>query len=82
MVQLVLRNCHLDHTGREGTLRLATDNVFWINMEQDIKNMVMGCRVCLKKQKNKPQETIKHQEVPEKPWSHVASDIFHVHGTG
>lgn len=65
MVPSVLRCCHFSHKGLEGTLRLARDSVFWINMAQDIKNMVMGCKGCLKKLKDKLQETLVLQEVPE-----------------
>lgn len=77
MVKLIFKHCHLSHKGVEGTLRLARDYVFWPGMTKDVYVEVTNCKLCRKKQKDKQEEAILLQ-VPERPWSQIASDIFHL----
>ncbi|XP_059046435.1 uncharacterized protein K02A2.6-like [Achroia grisella] len=80
MVPVVLKYCHLSHKGIQGTLQLARDNVFWPDMTRDITNYVKDCRACNKVQKDNPMEPILLQDVPQRPWSIVATDLFHLRG--
>lgn len=75
-----MKTAHLSHKGVEGTLRLARDNVFWPEMAKDITNFVNACKSCNKVQKDNPMEPIIIQRVPERPWSIVATDLFHLNG--
>lgn len=74
----IMKNCHLSHKGVNGTLSLARDYVYWPEMRRDIITYVNNCKICQKIQKDKPMEKILKQEVPKRPWSIVASDLFQV----
>lgn len=80
MVPLVMKHCHLSHKGIQGTLRLARDHVFWPGMARDLTSVVRNCKSCLKIQKDKAMEPILLQNAPERPWSIVATDLFHLKG--
>ncbi|XP_018403988.1 PREDICTED: uncharacterized protein K02A2.6-like [Cyphomyrmex costatus] len=76
----VIKQSHLGHKGLQGTLRMARDSVFWSGMTKDITECVQQCQACQKIQNDNMQEPIHLQESPNRPWSQVASDIFHVKG--
>ncbi|XP_061722995.1 uncharacterized protein K02A2.6-like [Cydia pomonella] len=80
MVPLVMKQCHLGHKGIQGTIRLARDNVFWPGMTTDLVNYTKSCTACAKVQKDNPMEPIVVQTAPERPWSLVATDLFHLKG--
>lgn len=80
MVPLVLKHCHLSHKGIQGTLQLARDNVFWPDMTNDITKYVKNCKACQKIQRDNCMEPIMPQNVPERSWSIVATDLFHLKG--
>ncbi|KAL0858822.1 hypothetical protein ABMA27_011283 [Loxostege sticticalis] len=78
MVPLVMKHCHLSHKGIQGTLKLARDNVFWPGMAKDLTNYIQTCKACTKIQNENTMEPITMQPVPERPWSVVATDLFHL----
>ncbi|XP_049885516.1 uncharacterized protein K02A2.6-like [Pectinophora gossypiella] len=80
MVPLVMKHCHLSHKGVQGTLRLARDNVFWPDMAKDLTEYIKTCKACAKIQKDNQMEPIVIQRAPERPWSTVATDLFHLKG--
>ncbi|XP_017487155.1 PREDICTED: uncharacterized protein LOC108375524 [Rhagoletis zephyria] len=80
MVPLVMKHCHLSHKGLQGTLKLARDNIFWPTMTKDLTEYIKTCGACSKIQKDNQMEQINLQAAPKRPWSIVASDIFHLRG--
>lgn len=80
MVPLIMKHCHLSHKGIQGTLQLARDNVFWPTMTKDLTEYIQTCKACARIQKDNTMEPIIQQTVPERPWSIIATDLFHLKG--
>ena len=69
----------LSHQGVASCLRKARDIVFWPRMSADIKDQVEKCSVCAEFQaKNASQPMLSHQ-IPDRPWSKIATDLFTLH---
>ena len=76
--EIVLR-IHSSHQGVASCLRKARDIVFWPRMSADIKDQVEKCSVCAEFQaKNASQPMLSHQ-IPDRPWSKIATDLFTLH---
>jgi transposase InsO family protein len=72
---------HMGHTGVESTKRRARDILFWPGMNEDIEKFVRACSVCNSCKPHQQREPMKMHDVPERPWSLVATDLFQWNGT-
>ena len=77
---MMLQRIHASHTGAESCVRKARDILFWPQMSQDIKNHVSQCEVCNELKPNQTKEPMQFHNVPVRPWSKVAIDVFTVLG--
>lgn len=71
-----LQILHKGHAGAEATKRRARDAVFWLTITQDIDNFVQSCSICNALKPHQQKEPLHLHEIPELPWSVVATDIF------
>lgn len=76
-----LSRIHLGHTGIESTKKRARDILYWPGMNEDIERFVRTCSVCNSCKPHQQREPLKMYNVPERPWSLVATDLFHWNGT-
>lgn len=76
----ILRKIHSSHMGIQSSLRKAKDLVFWPCMSSQIKETVANCQVCAEFQARNPKQPMQTHEVPDRPWSRVAADLFTLHG--
>ena len=75
----ILSRIHSSHQGVASCLRKARDIVFWPGMSAEIKDQVEKCSVCAEFQaKNASQPMLSHQ-IPDRPWSKIATDLFTLH---
>ena len=72
----VLARIHRSHIGIEGCLRRARESVYWPGMTAALKNYVSRCDVCRTFESSQQKEKLHQHEVPDKPWSKVAIDLF------
>ena len=72
----VLARLHRSHIGIEGCLRRARESVYWPGMTAALKNYVNRCDVCRTFETSQRKENLHQHEVPDKPWSKVATDLF------
>ena len=63
-----------------GRTRKARDILYWLNMSREIRDMVGQCNPCNEYQKSQRKEALMTHEIPERPWSRVAMDIFTLEG--
>ncbi|CAI5671963.1 unnamed protein product [Oreochromis niloticus] len=70
---------HRGHPGVEATKRRARGIVFWPFMSRDIEQTVTSCSVCNSTKPHQQKEPLHLHEVPDLPWSTVATDIFERH---
>ena len=75
----ILSRIHSSHQGIVSCLRKAKDIVFWPGMNSEIKALVERCSICEFQAKNASQPMLSHQ-IPDRPWSKVATDLFTVSG--
>ena len=75
----ILSRIHSSHLGIESCLRKARDVVFWPGMNSQIKDVVSNCHVCAEFQSRNPKQPLQSHEIPERPWSTVAADLFTLH---
>ncbi len=76
----MLDRIHAAHLGIEKCKARARGSVFWPGMNSAIDEMVSECRTCLQFQRRNQREPLMPQEIPERPWSTVAADIFYYKG--
>ena len=76
-----LHRVHLGHTGIESTKKRARDILYWPGMSEDIERLVRTCSVCNSCKPHQQREPLKLHNIPERPWSLVATDLFYWNGT-
>jgi len=73
----ILQKLHTAHMGQDKTKLLAKTTVFWLNMCRDIERMVKSCDTCQRHQPAQCPEPLMPHDIPTRPWSVVAADVFH-----
>jgi hypothetical protein len=67
---------HQAHMGTESTLRRARTALWWPGMNTQLKHFIATCEICKSYQTKNQKETLISHEIPNRPWSKIASDIF------
>ena len=65
--QQVLDQLHTNHMGIEKTKLLAHESVCWSSINDNIKNHIKHCAMCLEFQQTQPEEKIIHHDTPLRP---------------
>ena len=76
----IMSRIHSSHLGIESCRRKARVVVFWPGMNSQIKEIVSNCHVCAEFQARNPRQPLQTHEIPERPWSRFAADLFILHG--
>ena len=75
--QKYLRQIHQGHQGIEACRSRAREFVFWVKLNDDLKELVKKCDLC-QSQQNSISIIQKYiSEVPPHPWHTVGSDLFY-----
>ena len=75
--QKYLKQIHQGHQGIEACRSRAREFIFWININEDLKELVEKCSLC-QSQQNSTSTVQKYvSEVPPHPWHTLGSDIFY-----
>ena len=75
--QKYLRQIHQGHQGIEACRSRAREFVFWVKLNDDLKELVEKCDLC-QSQQNSISIIQKYvSEVPPHPWHTVGSDLFY-----
>ena len=72
----MIQKVHEGHLGAESCLRRAKEVFFWPLMNAEIRDYVSNCSICNTLRPSQCREPLKSHEVPERPWSRVATDLF------
>ncbi|CAC5401780.1 unnamed protein product [Mytilus coruscus] len=72
----MLDKIHESHLGIVKSKSRARDVLFWIGMGQDIEDKVKACGLCAQHQSLNAKEPMLMPEIPERPWSKLATDLF------
>ena len=60
----------------ESSKKTAREILYWPKMDEDIEKFVRSCSVCNSWKTHQQQELLKIHNVPARPWSLVATDLF------
>ena len=71
---------HQGHNGIARCKSCARPAIFWPGMNSEIDNFVSRCPQCLTHRNQLEKETLIQHNVPEVPWTKVASDLFTLYG--
>ena len=55
---------------------MAHESIYWININDDIKNFIINCPTCLTFQQIPPKDKIIHHDIPVRPWDVIGEDMF------
>ena len=72
----VISRLHSSHLGIEACMRKARDRVYWQAMNSNIKEAITKCQVCAEFQVSNPQQPLQTHQIPDRPWSRLAADLF------
>ena len=76
----ILSRIHSSHQGIVSCLRKAKDIVFWPGMNSEIRALVERCSICAEFQAKNASQPMQSHQIPDRPWSKVATDLFTVSG--
>ena len=76
----ILSRIHSSHQGVASCLRKAKDIVFWPGMKSEVKALVERCPVCGEFQAKNASQPMQSHQIPDRPWSKVATDLFTLSG--
>ena len=76
-----IRQIHSGHCGKESSKKRARDFLFWPSMARDIDRYTDQCSVCNSCKAHQPKESMNLHDVPIRPWSIIASDLFEWDGS-
>ena len=75
--QKYLMQIHQGHQGIEACRSRAREFVFWINLNNDLKELVEKCDICQSQQNSTTIVQKYVSEVPPHPWHTLGSDLFY-----
>ena len=71
-----IQDLHAAHQGIESTLKRARGSIYWPNMNNEVKDYISRCDICLAYAPRQQKEPLLCHEVPDHPWAKVATDLF------
>ncbi|XP_048581557.1 uncharacterized protein K02A2.6 [Nematostella vectensis] len=76
----LMSRVHASHQGEQACLRRARDALFWPGMSQQIRDLVSSCSLCADHVPAQTKEPLMTPELPKRPWSIVAQDLYTLNG--
>lgn len=77
MRQEILAQLHTSHLGIEKTKSKARTLIFWPQMNQDIENLVIQCKICQRHRSSNVKEPMLPHTVLNLPYQKLGMDIMH-----
>ena len=72
----MMKLIHSSYQGEQACLRRTSDALFWPCMTQQIRYEMSKCGVCAEYAVSQHKEPLMTPELPSRPWSIVAQDLF------
>jgi len=76
MQKYILSKLHDGHQGIEKCKLRAKDCIFWIDITNDIEDLVQQCATCQEHRRSQTKETLMPHEIPTQSWQMVGTDLF------
>ena len=78
MRQEMLRLLHIGHPGIQTIKDRARESLFWPGINAQLEQTVTSCDACQEHRNKQPKEPQLQHEIPETPWTKLATDVFHL----
>lgn len=78
--QEMINKAHYNHMGISKCLKLAQEAVFWPTMNNEIKQAISQCQLCLRFARSQSSDYLMSHEIPKIPWNKVGCDLFELNG--
>lgn len=75
-----LAKLHIAHQGINSCQNKAKRNLYWANINTDIKDFVNSCKICHKFQKSNVKEDMIPHKIPQHPWEELGIDFMYLNG--
>ena len=75
----MLSRIHESHQGIKSKQH-ARSVLFWPGMNSQIEDIVSQCATCAQFRKAQPTEPLISHEILDRPWSKIATDLYHLNG--
>lgn len=72
----ILNKIHYNYLRIKKCLSLAKESVFWPTMNNEVKQMIESCQICIKYARSQISEKLKSHEIKKLPWNKVGCDLF------
>ena len=59
---------------------MARDNLYWPQMNSDLKEYISKCDICLAHWAPPGKESLLQHEIPERPWARIGVDLCELKG--
>ena len=76
----MLKMIHESHLGIVKLKQRARAILYWPGMNAQIEDIVSKCAICQSGRKAQPSEPMIKHDLPDRPWSKLAADVFHLDG--
>ena len=77
----MLHKIHKAHQWAYSSMRRARESLFWPGMQTAIKEKCLSCGLCAQYVNERPQEPMKSNTIPIRPWSKISVDLFQLDGS-
>ena len=74
--QQALDQLHVNHMGIKKLKLLECESIYWVQINDDIKNYVKYCSTCLEFQQMLLMEKNIHHDISMRPWDVTGTDMF------
>ena len=76
----MLHAIHCSYMGAETCLTKAKEVLFWPGMPAQVRDFILKCAICNQFLSQQPKEPMIIHDVPDRPWSKLAIDLFAFNG--
>ena len=67
---------HHGHNGIERCKNRARQSIYWPGINREIEDLISRCSLCSTHRNKQQKEPLIEHEIPDTPWTKVASDLF------
>ena len=78
MQKEIMKSLHIGHPGITKVKSRTRTTVYWPGINNQLDDLSRTCHQCQEFQNRQPSEEPLHHEVPDTPWTKVATDLFHL----
>ncbi|KAL3887489.1 hypothetical protein ACJMK2_027430 [Sinanodonta woodiana] len=76
----IKEHLHSAHIGFDSMVRRARGTVFWLGMNQEIRQLADICEHCMERKPKRQKEPLRQHDDGNYPWEKIGLDLFEIQG--